>query len=351
MGQVLAPTPRVDPPEEKGSCKSEKDVCPSIFLPLDRVWHELERSFPQQMSRFVLNIGAKDGVVADPLYVLFQAHPETEAVLVEPSKKSFSRLKSNYVGFQNAHLVNQGVDLRNFNQLLRKPGRVHDSSKPMDILKFDIDACECHMLELFLAVTDGYFRAKVIQIELNHVISPPLSYKDMCAENVVQRSSRSKDAWGCSMQAAYDVVKPYGYMLLQYDWPDAVFVHESYRDAFPCLLQGNPQEIFVRSFWLGHYWARQHYSRYRRFQDNKTWNNRIEHISLSSVLDPQGTLEGIINQFKPIWSVRPLWIELAVSGTGVRATVATTETGDYVVKWKTEENLAEHRSSPERPEL
>jgi len=346
------PIHNIIPPEKEGYCKGEDDVCPSIFIPLDRIYREMALYDPQGMSNFVLNIGARDGVAADPLYPLFQTFPETEAVLVELQHEWFAKLKKNYARFPKAHLVNKGIDLRNFNQVLRKPGRRHISSQSMDILKFDIDSCECHFLELMLAKDDGYFRAKVIQVELNHVLPPPLSFKDMCPRNNPGRSKGQRDVWGCSMQAAYDLVKPYGYLLLQYDWPDAVFVHESFQGAFPCLLQGNNEEIFRRNYWIGHDWAKQHYKRRRRAYYNTTWNEHIEETALSSFGNPRGTLEGIINQYKRLFlRNNPMWKEFAVSGSGVRATVATDKAGGFVIKWKAEEKLAEHTASPETPEI
>ena len=63
------------------------------------------------------------------------------------------------------------------------------------------------------------------------------------------------------MQAAFDIVRPHGYRLLQYDWPDAVFVHRNYAGAFPCFT-----DDFMRTYWVGYVHARAHYRRFRKHQ-------------------------------------------------------------------------------------
>ena len=66
------------------------------------------------------------------------------------------------------------------------------------MLKIDIDGCECHLLSILMR--DPYYHAKVIQVELNHHIMPPISYKGMCRDGDHGRNSNSLDVWGCSIQ-------------------------------------------------------------------------------------------------------------------------------------------------------
>ena len=50
---------------------AERDKGPSPFLPLARIWEELLRAAPGEMSWHVLNIGAYDGVaMGDPCALL-----------------------------------------------------------------------------------------------------------------------------------------------------------------------------------------------------------------------------------------------------------------------------------------
>ena len=87
----------------------------------------------------------------------------------------------------------------------------------------------------------------------------------MCRNDVSGRSTGSQkglnlDVWGCSMQAAWDIVRPHGYLLLQYDWPDALFVHEAYAHMFPCLLR---RHNMSDGYWIGYDHASKHYERFK----------------------------------------------------------------------------------------
>jgi hypothetical protein len=124
---------------------------------------------------------------------------------------------------------------------------------PIPLRKVDIDMCECHVLTELLR--DEYYHAKIFLVEVNQLLPPPISFKEMCwsegvgvgvggptaaptsgapaaGESLVgashsrrhanrlnfnMRNSQSADVWGCSMQAAEDILRPHGYGLLQYD--------------------------------------------------------------------------------------------------------------------------------------
>ena len=104
-----------------------------------------------------------------------------------------------------------------------RAGNPNDSGKSIDIIKIDIDSCECHILEVLLA--ERYYRAKIINVEVNHNLPPPIAYREFCVDDAFGRNGGNGqiDVFGCSVQAAYDVLHPHGYELFQYDWPDAVF--------------------------------------------------------------------------------------------------------------------------------
>ena len=200
----------VVPPEAVGYCKMEVDVCPSIFLSLKRIYEELAKDYPTQMSRFVINIGGKDGKSADPLYPLLEGMPTLAGIVLEPSPRSYTLLRANMAPFRNMVAAQAGVSPSTAASILQHletatPTRLAGSGlgkaaarltarmpelgrsvgtprQSIDILKIDIDGCDCHILEQLLA-KGTYFHAKVIQVELNHFIPPPIVYKDMCAED------------------------------------------------------------------------------------------------------------------------------------------------------------------------
>lgn len=196
------------------------------------------------------------------------------------------------------------------------------------MLKIDIDGCECHLLSILMR--DPYYHAKVIQVELNHHIMPPISYKGMCRDGDHGRNSNSLDVWGCSIQAAYDVLKPYGYDLLQFDWPDGVFLHESYAGAFPCLPLG-----LERNFNIGYAHARTSYSRWPWHQTDKQWIASLPVRAAKALSQPQAALLDIFERYKAAFVKKNLWIEMSVSGSGVGANVTRNQaTGQPELTWR-----------------
>ena len=320
------PINSVVPPEPSGSCKLETDVCPSIFLPLNRIWSELQRYAPESMSSYVQNVGAKDGLAADPLLPLFRAYPNTAAVAMEPSNRMFPRLQRNMQQFANVRPLKAAISPSNAVELLRYDTHRNGSAtvRTMDIFKLDIDGCECHILEVLLSSPEAWAHPKVIQIEMNHLLIPPLGYRDMCANDAPGRSTgqgrdlySNLDVWGCSVQAAYDIVRPHGYKLLQYDWPDAVFVHSNFSAAFPCI----PVNEFMRTFWVGYMHARQHYRRWKLHQTHNWFADQLPELAMRSVYDPRQALELIVATYNSSWVKSPLWLEMSVAGSSCRLTV------------------------------
>ena len=158
-------------------------------------------------------------------------------------------------------------------------------------------------------------RPKIIQIELNHILPPPIAYKDMCREDAP--SGYSFDVWGCSMQAAYDIVRPFGFRLLQYNWPDGVFIHEDYVDAFPLLPWLTP-ENFAAAYWNGRTWADEIFERMKLDAADREWVAAMMTSVSSAWLHPRHWLtDHIIKRWNETWIKRPLWIEMGVTGTGV----------------------------------
>lgn len=340
-------------PYSKAYC-DDAAVCPSIFVPLSRTWEELNKKFPHEMSRHAINIGANDGVWQDPLYPVLQAYPDFQIVALEPGPK-FPKLVENMKPYKNVLCINKGIWASNARGPLLKVRRQNLES--IDILKIDIDSCDCHILEELLK--DHYFHAKIVQVELNHWIVPPFAYKEMCMNDTIARYGLG-DLWGCSMQAAYDIVKPYGYKLLQWDWPDAVFVHENYTSAFPCF----HLDDWLRTTWITYNWARDHmhdshefyeslrsYEFYRRFKAimrNKTSALSVfpEMFDHPKLLDPKGPnprkfLEEIIHHHKHRFTrppekereaIFPLWIEM-YEGTSRVGVSITRQVGEQKITY------------------
>ena len=168
---------------------------------------------------------------------------------------------------------------------------------------------------------DEYYRAKVIQVECNHYLPPPISYRDMCKQNAYgQSGAQTFDVFGCSVQAAYDVLRPYGYRLLQYDWPDATFVSAEAAPAFPCV----PLDAFEANYWLGYWHAREHFIRFPRYANSPGFVLEAPRLAERAKTQPVEVLSEILLAYGPTWSKRPLWIELGVTGTNVGLSIGAT---------------------------
>lgn len=294
-----------------------------IPSPNYRIFHEISRY--STVSNQLVNIGANDGRFADPLYPVLQRFPATKYVGFEPHDEFFN-LEKNLQEFPKAHAFQQAITPTNARSTLTSAG-----VKNPDILKIDTDGCDCHILQALM--TDPLLHAKVIQIELNHIIPPPIVYMDMCEADVWGRSSKTNlDVWGCSMQAAYDIVRGHDYTLLQYDWPDAVFIHSSLLHLFPCIA-AESEDSFHRNYWTGFFHAKENYSRFRDHVTNTTFVQEIELLALRSYLHPRSTLEHIISTQSLSWTKDPLWIELAISGSSVSAQIKRQGAGALRVNW------------------
>ena len=325
-------------PSAQGYCKEERDVCPSIFLSLERIWADINALFPSAMSRFVVNIGAKDGVGADPLYPLLLAVPDIGGVFIEPSNEDFPRMSEHYRSrFPNAQLIHAGIDIFNAVELAkgtRREGSPYPSAASgLDVLKLDIDSCECQILEILMQ--DPFFaHAKIIQIETNHHLPPPLLWRDMCYDGHHGRSGNSLDVWGCSAQSAYEIVKGAGFELLQYDWPDAVFVHRNFsRSVFPCIMDGHADahSLFLRNYWIGLQHARLVYSRFPGHQNNRAFVAALPDFANAAFHDPIAALVQLKETFKGTLIKRPLWVEVGVAGTGIFGNITTTPEGEVIL--------------------
>ena len=194
------------------------------------------------------------------------------------------------------------------------PGRT------LDVLKFDIDSCDCHYIEVLLR--DSFFHAKLLQVETNHHLPPPIVWKDMCLNGVNGRVGKGWDVWGCSVQAAYDVVKRHGYELLQYDFPDALFVKSEFRGAFPCMRFDAPGAGFERAYWVGYWSARDHYNRFASHQQERDFNAAAPEFASRAFVDPAGALQVLLDKFGgTLGKGNEMWVEVGVAGTRVAGNI------------------------------
>lgn len=142
------------------------------------------------------------------------------------------------------------------------------------------------------------------------------------------------DVWGCSMQAAADLLGRNGYRLLQYDWPDGTFLHEEYAGAFPCFHLSASAADFMRSYWTGFVHARSTYKRFKKHQTNKGFNEHMVEFAESAAANPVPSIRHIITRYNTTWLKSPLWVEIGVAGTAARVNITRARTGDPLnIEW------------------
>jgi hypothetical protein len=126
----------VDPQEPRGYCKQAGDVCPSISLPLERIWSELLRAFPSEMSWYVINAGARDGVLDDPIFPIATKHPNISGIAIEPDMRAFPKLIKSLSRFPNYVPRNESIFPNSAVEALKRgPGAPKASPHSIDVLK------------------------------------------------------------------------------------------------------------------------------------------------------------------------------------------------------------------------
>ena len=297
------------------------DTCPMIAIPIDRVWDQLLATLGEkEMSHYLVNIGANDGFSADPTYLLLEKHPKKfKGIALEPGP-TFDALQAKYNRtFPHVLTAKRGIAPSTAVEDARA-GNPNDSGKSIDIIKIDIDSCECHILEVLLAEKTGYYRAKIINVEVNHNLPPPIAYREFCVDDAFGRNGGNGqiDVFGCSVQAAYDVLHPHGYELFQYDWPDAVFILSEYAHAFPCMAINS---ALHHNYWIGYKHARERFYRFSQYSNYPGFVMRTPQLAAHAAQEPVKVLEEIISLYGPQWTKQPLRTDIGIAGTGVSLTV------------------------------
>jgi hypothetical protein len=170
----------------------------------------LDRHQQSVATRYVLNIGAHDGVSwNDPTYPFFQAGYHGLAIEGGENQDLYKNLPS--------------PDIKKLTRCVLTPLNVADIlsqnqvPKNLDFLKLDIDGYDGPLLTEILKA--GY-RPRLLQIEVNPEIPPPFEFSVMYHPNY-----RTQDKRGCytgfyGMSTAYAarIAREFGYHVLCFDF-------------------------------------------------------------------------------------------------------------------------------------
>jgi hypothetical protein len=182
----------------------------------------------------VVDIAASDGVSQSSTLGLFR-NDRWSGLAVEMDPIKFAQLAYLYAGFR-CQLAKCRVTPMNIELLLK----AHAIPKDFAFLNLDIDSYDLFVVQELLA--RGY-RPKIISMEINEKIPPPLYFTVLYDES---HEWQRDHFFGCSAVAAVETVKPFGYVLESIQYNNALFVcadlarglivdvpvHLAYRDGY-----------------------------------------------------------------------------------------------------------------------
>ncbi len=246
----------------------------SIFEPY-RIVEEINNAFPEKSNRYVVNLGCGDGKsMSDPAYPLFAKGYAGLAVEGEANEALFTNLPAPNI---NKH-TGTFVTPHNICEILD----IYGCPKDCDFFKVDVDGYDGVIVEKIL---ESGYRPKVLQVEINPEIPPPVSFCVLFDEKYRAQDSSGNIGgfYGMSLGYVTDLCKPYGYRLAQIDFVtqfthDATFVHEEF---LPVLTQqvGNPfLQLSPREVFLSHPAGWSHFKEYGI--NTLPWRDETDHYKL-----------------------------------------------------------------------
>jgi len=162
---------------------------------------------------FVVDIAASDGFTQSCTLGLFGLEGWA-GLAVEMDAGKFYTLAYIYSKFENARLARTRVTPSNVVDLLK----ANEVPNDFDVLNLDIDSYDLHVIQSMLL---GKFRPKIITMEINEKIPSGIYFTVNFDEKHYWQGDHF---FGCSIDAASEVVKEYGYILLKVQYNNAIFI-------------------------------------------------------------------------------------------------------------------------------
>jgi len=169
---------------------------------------------------FFVDIAASDGVAGSCTKPLLENGWGGLAFEMDPDY--FSQLSFTWADFPAAKLARTRVIPRNVGVLLRG----FEVPADFDFLNLDIDSYDLKVLEAMLAED---FRPKLISMEINEKIPPPVYFTVLFDENHYWRLDHF---FGCSLAAAASSLKKSGYILESLQYNNAMFIRSDVASGF-----------------------------------------------------------------------------------------------------------------------
>jgi hypothetical protein len=162
---------------------------------------------------YVVDIAASDGYEQSCTLGFFK-DPDWAGLAVEMDPSKFSKLAFLYASFPNAKLARGRITPKNVISLMRG----FEVPSDFTLLNLDIDSYDLYVLDELL---QSEFKPKIISMEVNEKIPPPIFFTVDFDEDHYWKGDHF---YGCSLTAASDKVKPYGYKLESLQYNNAIFI-------------------------------------------------------------------------------------------------------------------------------
>ena len=193
----------------------------SLVQPVSLVKKLVEdgRIGPGNRTLYAVNFGARDGIGSggntDPSYPLF-AELGFHGLAVEADGQFLGALRHSLRGLP-VTVAKSFITVGNAVALIQGAGL-----SSVDVFKIDIDSFDCDVLPRVLRA----FRPAVVIAEYNVYFPPPIKMK-LVPSRMGYDSNKRGNIYECSIQYLNDdVMRPLGYVLLQLDWQNVIYVRE-----------------------------------------------------------------------------------------------------------------------------
>ncbi|MDX2216780.1 MAG: FkbM family methyltransferase [Oculatellaceae cyanobacterium bins.114] len=234
----LAPHYFVEPPQEriKYSYLDEESRIEYYFDLLSEVDNEANSEPP-----YCVDIAASDGITMSNTYFLFKQG--WSGLAVEGDRDRFTQLADRYSEFPNVNLSKCFVTPETVVSLLT----AHQVPKQFSFLNLDIDSYDYYVLEQILTS----FRPRLICVEINEKVPPPLRFTVHWDENFVYSGDHFYGQSICQLDL---LCQRYNYALVELHYNNAFLIpaelspvpaltpEDAYRQGY--LERGDRQEKF-----------------------------------------------------------------------------------------------------------
>jgi hypothetical protein len=166
---------------------------------------------------YVVDVAASDGVSQSCTVQLFR-DPRWAGLAVEMESEKFAKLAFAYAGFDGVQLAKCRVTPRTIAPLLEG----HEVPRDFTFLNLDIDSYDLPVMD---AMLKGGFRPRIVSMEVNEKIPPPLFFTVRYDDAHYWQGDHF---YGCSIVAAASTLKPYGYVLDSMQYNNAIFVEAAF---------------------------------------------------------------------------------------------------------------------------